>query len=92
MTIKEAVEKYKLDRRRRWFAFSGNVVYNYKFTHPCSGCSCDCSDGYGCSHGNAGCRECGYTGKVRDGVPVPAWGDKGELIEVTDPDFTYYKN
>lgn len=31
ITLKEAVEKYKLDKRRRWFSFCGNVVYNLKF-------------------------------------------------------------
>lgn len=25
MTIQEAVEKYKLDKRRRWYSYSGNV-------------------------------------------------------------------
>lgn len=33
LTLKEAVEKYKLDKRRRWFSFSGNVVYNHSFTN-----------------------------------------------------------
>ncbi len=39
-----------------------------KWTQECSGCSCDCSDGYGCSHGASGCHECGYTGRRRDSM------------------------
>lgn len=42
-----------------------------KYTHPCSGCSCDCSDGYGCDHGNSGCHECGYQGKRRVVMYIP---------------------
>lgn len=40
-------------------------------TRECSGCSCDCGEGYGCSHGAAGCEECGYTGKRREGMHSP---------------------
>lgn len=81
-TVEEAVKELKLDRRRKWFEFSGEVVYNHYYTAPCSGCSCDCSDGYGCSHGNAGCHECGYTGKSRDAVPVPAMWPDGDFVKV----------
>jgi len=81
-SVEEAIAALKLDRRHKWFEFSGNVVYIHRFTSPCSGCSCDCSDGYGCSHGNAGCRECGYTSKRRDGVPVPAFWPDGSIVEV----------
>lgn len=88
MTVKGAVKKYKLDRRRKWFAFGGDVVRNEDITMPCSGCSCDCSDGHGCSHGNSGCHECGYNGKVRSGFPVPAMDAEGNIITTTDKDFT----
>ncbi len=92
MKLKEAVEKYKLDRRRKWFAFCGNVVYDFKYTAPCSGCSCDCADGYGgCNHGAGGCDECGYKGKVRCSCPVPAMDMNGNLIRITDKDFTRLK-
>lgn len=79
-SVEDAVKTLKLDRRRKWFEWSGELVYNHAYTAPCSGCSCDCSDGYPCSHGNSGCHECGYTGKRRDGVPVPAFMPDGKTI------------
>jgi hypothetical protein len=90
MTLKQAVKKYKLDKRVKWFAFCGNVTRDVKVTLPCSGCSCDCSDGYGCNHGNSGCFECGYTGKSRTGYPVPALIN-GKPIRITDKDFVKLK-
>ena len=83
-TVAEAIAELNLDRRHKWFEWSGTVVYNQMFTSPCSGCSCDCSDGNGCSHGNGGCRECGYTGRCRDGVPVPAFWPNGGIVEIKD--------
>lgn len=91
MNINEAVKKHKLDRRIRWFSFCGVVTRNVNITMPCSGCSCDCSDGHGCNHGNAGCHECGYTGKSRTGYPCAALDENNQPIEVTDKDFTYAK-
>lgn len=41
------------------------------FTQGCSGCSCDCGDGYPCGHENHGCHECGYTGKRRAEYWIP---------------------
>ncbi len=89
MTINEAVKKHKLDRRTKWFAFYGMVTKNQKYTTSCSGCSCDCSDGHGCNHGNSGCSECGYTGKRISSVPVSAFDKKGEIIPTSSKDFTY---
>lgn len=85
-TVEEAIKDLKLDRRRKWYYFLGNLIRNEWYTAPCSGCSCDCSDGHGCNHGNAGCSECGYTGKRRDAVPVPAFHPNGEILEIlTNP-------
>lgn len=87
MTVKQAVKKYKLDRRRKWFAFCGDVVYNYNYTRPCSGCTESRENTIGDNKGS-GCDECGYTGKRRDGVPVPAMFE-GTIIKTTSKDFTY---
>ncbi len=86
MTVKEAVLHYKLDRRRKWFAYLGVVVYNHNYTAPCSGCS-EYSGGE--AKNSNGCSECGYTGKRRNGCPVPASDKDGELIKTSDNDFTY---
>lgn len=62
----------RLDRRRKWFLWDGEVCYEGKFTHVCSGCSCDgeypCSC---CNERGAGCHECGYTGRRRSSFPIP---------------------
>lgn len=84
-TEAEKILGYKVNRRRKYFtqseegksvdnpyAFKDFSVFTYgEWTLPCSGCSCDCGDGYGCSHGAGGCSECGYTGKRRDGMHTP---------------------
>lgn len=49
----------------------GRLFTYGEWTESCSGCSCDCGDGYGCSHGAAGCQECGFTGKRRSGMHAP---------------------
>lgn len=52
-----------------------------RWTRECSGCSCDCGDGYGCSHGAGGCDECGYTGKRREEMWIPLydeWAESGD--------------
>lgn len=81
-SVEEAVRILKLDRRHKWEEWNGELSYPYWYTAPCSGCSCDCSDGYGCNHGNSGCHECGYTGKRRNVVPVPAIMPDGSTVKV----------
>lgn len=81
-SVEQAVKELKLDRRTKYFEFLGNLVFNVKHTSPCSGCSCDCSDGYGCNHGNAGCRECGYTGKRRGVYPMPIFHPNGNIVKI----------
>lgn len=61
----------RLDRRRRHMIIRGQVCELAVETVACSGCSCDCGDGYPCYHGAAGCHECGYTGKRRWAIWVP---------------------
>ena len=81
-SVEEAVKVLKLDKRHKWYEFCGELIYDGKFTAPCSGCSCDCSDGYGCNHGNAGCHECGYKGKRVNYYPVPAVMPDGNFVKV----------
>jgi hypothetical protein len=81
-SVEEAVKTLKLDRRHKWYEFCGELIYDGKYTAPCSGCSCDCSDGYGCNHGNSGCHECGYKGKRINYYPVPAFMPDGTFVKV----------
>lgn len=62
---------FQLDRRRAWAFVNGELCECIRWTQACSGCSCDCGDGYGCSHGAGGCSECGYQGVVRQGMWLP---------------------
>lgn len=85
-SVESAVKELKLDRRHKWYEFNGELIFDGKYTTPCTGCSCDCSDGYGCSHGNSGCGECGYTGKRRGFYPVPAFNPDGSTVRIaTNP-------
>ena len=70
----EALAGERLDRRRKYattddgqpWSVSGKLVFALaRWTQACSGCNCDCGDGYPCSHGASGCEECGYTGRSR---------------------------
>jgi len=66
------VRKLGLDRRKVYsVGYSGELATDEKATGGCSGCSCDCGDGYPCSHGCAGCEECGFTGKRVHHFPDP---------------------
>lgn len=59
-SVDEAIKLLKLDRRRKWFEFQGEVVHHHSYTITCTGC-----DG-------GGCHECGYHGKSVSGCPIPA--------------------
>lgn len=78
----EALLGAKVNRRLKFYTqtdaghanewFTEYKVFTYtEWTHACSGCSCDCGDGYGCSHGAGGCEECGFSGKRRQGMHTP---------------------
>lgn len=70
--IRRLVLKHKLDRRKVYsVGMFGELATVEFYTGDCSGCSCDCGDGYGCSHGCSGCEECGFTGKRRNWFPSP---------------------
>lgn len=81
---KEEAEKivgFKLDGRRKYFMWSGDVCYDEKTLISCSGCT-EYSEGYlvsgiwdekrkmikGC-----GCPECGYTGVRIEHFPCPVF-------------------
>ncbi len=70
--ISRLVNDLKLDRRKLYcVGMSGELATVEVSTVNCSGCSCDCGDGYGCSHGCSGCEWCGYTGKRKTSFPDP---------------------
>ena len=70
------------EERLVYTVLDGKLAAEARFTDKCTGCACDCGDGYPCSHGCGGCHECGYTGKrvVRFAYPVEK--HDGSLIEV----------
>lgn len=80
-TVEQAVEILKLDRRHKWEEFCGELVYPYKYSYACSGCTkqqeMQESPKKGC-----GCDECGYTGRRRDVVPVPAFMPDGSIVKI----------
>jgi len=59
-SVDEAIKLLKLDKRRKWWEFQGEVIRDEKITMYCSGC-----DG-------GGCDECGYCGKRITYFPIPA--------------------
>ncbi len=69
-TAQEAIKTLKLDRRRKLEVWQGNLCYPYWYTIICTGC-----DG-------GGCHECGYHGKSRSVVPVPALDKDGNIVEI----------
>ena len=69
-SVEDAIKELKLDRRHKWFEWSGEVVSNQVCYPPCSDC-----------HGE-GCSECGYHGKRRLDVPVPAFDKSGNIAKV----------
>lgn len=77
MTIANAVKKYKLDGRTRWFSFYHTVTRSVPYTVECNGC-----DGGGCS-------ECGYKGKRRGMYTCVARDNNNKIIKTTSRDFTY---
>lgn len=65
----EKIAGKRLDRRRKYFIWMGDVCFNEKYTGACSGCSDDSE--YAIASIGGGCFECGYTGKRISFVPVP---------------------
>ncbi len=78
--IRRLVRKHGLDRRKVYcVGYFGELATVGRATGDCSGCSCDCGDGYGCSHGAGGCEECGYTGKRVQTWPDPVLPARAEF-------------
>lgn len=80
----------RLDRRRKYEIFEGEVCEIGYWVGPCSGCH-ETMDGHpfpgqtydknGVALG-AGCSECGYTGKRRHYEAIPLWAaDAGREAE-----------
>lgn len=78
--VERLVRRHGLDRRKVYsIGYNGELATDEKFTGTCSGCSCDCGDGYPCGHGNSGCDECGHTGKSVTHFPAPVKVGKGYI-------------
>lgn len=67
--VAEKLAGKRLDRRRKYFIWDGDVCFAAKFTSICTGCASE--DPYVYEQKGGGCFECGYTGKRRDSVPIP---------------------
>jgi len=88
--IRRAVLRHRLDWRKVYeLGFDGELATRERCTLACSGCSCDCSEFGGCSHGSGGCRECGYTGKRVQEFPDPIQV-AGRYIHILPPTIDYY--
>lgn len=71
-TSEEAIKTLKLDRRHKREVWLGTLCYPHRFTIVCTGC-----DG-------GGCHECGYHGKSRSVVPVPAMDKDGNIVKIEE--------
>ena len=80
-SVDDAVNILKLDRRHKWEEFCGELVYPYKYSHACSGCT-EQKEMQQSPKKGGGCDECGYTGRKRDVVPVPAFMPDGSIVKV----------
>lgn len=65
----EKLSSVKLDGRRRYFMWNGEVCTEARWTQACSGCADDSE--YSFPSVGAGCHECGGTGKRRCSFPIP---------------------
>jgi hypothetical protein len=72
-TIEDAIKEHKLDRRRKYYDYGGQITTTVWHTAECTGCT-EYEMGYKVS-GPCGCSECGYQGKVRNCYPVPVMYD-----------------
>lgn len=77
----EKISGIKLDGRRKYYLYEGEVFINEKFTRSCTGCY-EGGEYNGLAHNypwdekaqcrvGSGCEECGYTGKRVEHYPVP---------------------
>jgi len=76
-TKEEAIVNFRLDRRKKWFVYCGNICYNHEYTAPCLYCN------------GEGCHECGFQGKLRSSCPIPAFDPAtGNTINVEGENFS----
>lgn len=81
--ILELVKTHKLDRRRKYFEYGGFLVTNVNITIPCSGCT-EYPEMTMPPENGSGCKECGYHGRVRCGVPNPV-SVNNQMIAINHP-------
>lgn len=80
-SVDQAIEMLNLDRRHKWEEFCGELVYPYKYSHACSGCT-ETKEMQSTPERGSGCHECGYKGRVRNVVPVPAFMPDGSTVKI----------
>lgn len=80
-SVEEAVSLLKLDKRHKWEEFCGELVYPHKYSYACSGCT-ETREMQSTPERGSGCHECGYKGRVRNVVPVPAFMPNGSIVKV----------
>lgn len=80
-SVDEAVKLLKLDKRYKWEEFCGDLVYPHKYSYACSGCT-ETREMQSTPERGSGCHECGYKGRVRSVVPVPAFMPDGSIVKV----------
>lgn len=80
-SVDEAVKALKLDRRHKWQEFGGELVHPHWYSHACSGCT-EVGEYEASPERGSGCHECGYTGRRRDVVPIPAFMPDGSIVKV----------
>lgn len=80
-SVEQAVSELKLDRRRKWEEFCGELVYPHWYSYPCSGCT-EVGEYKTPPERGSGCHECGYTGKRRSVVAIPHFMPDGSIAKV----------
>jgi hypothetical protein len=83
-SVKDAIYSLKLDRRRKWYEFYGELIYNHKYAYPCTGCT-DTKEMQPLPERGSGCHECGYKGRRIGYVPVPAFMPDGSIVKINPP-------
>jgi len=58
----DAKAGFRLDRRKSWAFVEGEICVSVQWSQACSGCT------YGFEERGGGCSECGYQGRVRNGM------------------------
>lgn len=67
----EAIAGHHLDRRKNYAIIWGDVCEVVQWSDSCSGCT-ESPEDLGRDFRGVGCRECGYTGRRRSAMFVPA--------------------